>query len=160
MTYKRKGLAPILTTIILLALTFTIALGDTMLNRRGVMLPMASATEELVKEVGDLVYFKAKVKNTGNQETGYIIIVLLGEHDSGEWETACIEDLWLEPEQYMLVELGGYECGEWMKGKYFDVQFQLYDHESETLLDSVTYISAFYVSEPIIAGAFIDSMIY
>ena len=160
---KRKALMPVIATILLFAITFTIALGETLIQPRnkGELLPMANAMEDnLVKEVGDLVSFRVKIKNTGNQETGYIINVLWREHGSGEWETACIEDIWLEPEQYEHIEVGSIECVEWMSGKYFDVQFMLYEHETELLLDSAILESAWYVKEPIVAGAIIDSWVY
>ena len=150
-------------TILLFAITFTVALGETLIlpRNKGELLPMASAMEEdLVKQVGQLVSFRVKIKNTGNQETGYIVNVLWREHGTGEWETACIEDIWLEPEQYEHIEVGSIECAEWMSGKYFDVQFMLYDHETELLLDSAMLESAWYVKEPIIAGAIIDSWVY
>ena len=47
-----------------------------------------------------------------------------------------------------------------MAGKYFDVQFMLYEHETELLLDTLTMESAWYVKEPIVAGAIIDSWVY
>ena len=154
---------PVIATILLFAITFTVALGETLLQpkNKGELLPMANAMEDnLVKEVGDLVSFRVKIKNTGNQGTGYIITVLWREHGTGEWETACIEDIWLEPEQYEHIEVGSIECAEWMSGKYFDVQFMLYEHETELLLDTLTLESAWYVKEPIVAGAIIDSWVY
>ena len=154
---------PVIATILLFAITFTVALGENLIipKNKGELLPMANAMEDnLVKEVGDLVSFRVKIKNTGNQGTGYIISVLWREHGTGEWETACIEDIWLEPEQYEHIEVGSIECVEWMAGKYFDVQFMLYDHETELLLDSAMLESAWYVKEPIVAGAIIDSWVY
>ena len=160
---KRKALIPVMATILLFAITFTVALGETLIQpkNKGELLPMANAMEDnLVKEVGDLVSFRVKIKNTGNQGTGYIVNVLWREHGTGEWKTACIEDIWLEPEQYEHIEVGSIECAEWMAGKYFDVQFMLYEHETELLLDTLTMESAWYVKEPIIAGAIIDSWVY
>ena len=95
---KRKALIPVMATILLFAITFTVALGETLIQpkNKGELLPMANAIEDnLVKEVGDLVSFRVKIKNTGNQGTGYIVNVLWREHGTGEWKTACIEDIWL-----------------------------------------------------------------
>lgn len=149
--------------VILFAVTFAAAFSENLLQpgTGGQFMPMAYATGDgLVKEVGDLVQFKAKIKNTGNLGSGYIVVVLWSEHDSGTWETACIEDIWLETEQYELMELGSMECTEDMAGKYFDVKFKLYQHDTEELLDSAMFESVWYVSEPIIAGSIIDSWIY
>ena len=160
---KRKGITPVIATILLFALTFSVAFGETLVKPRskGEFIPLAYAIEEdLVKEVGDLVSFKVKIKNTGNQGTGYLVMVLWSEHVSGEWETACIEDLWLEPEQYEEFKLGSIECTDWMAGKYFDVQFILYEHDTELLLDKAMLESAWYVSKPIVAGAIIGSWVY
>ncbi len=163
MNRRRYALAPILATILLFAVTFAVAFGENLLQSRGngQFMPLAYATgDDLVKEVGDLVSFKAKIKNTGNLGSGYIVVVLWSEHDSGEWETACVEDIWLEPGQYEHLEVGSIECSEAMAGKYFDVKFMLYQHESEELLDSALIESAWYVTEPIIAGSIIESWVY
>ena len=80
---------------------------------------MAYATEEgLTKEVGDVVNFKVKVKNTGNAETGYIVVVKWSLHGEAEWETACMEDIWLGPDQYEHLEMGCLEVTEDMAGNY------------------------------------------
>jgi flagellin-like protein len=160
---KRKAITPIIATILLFAITFTVAIGDTLIQprKKGELLPLALAIEDgLVKDVGDLVSFKVKIKNTGNQGTGYIVRVLWSEHETDEWETACIEDLWLEPEQYKEVEIGSIECSEWMAGKYFDVQFILYEHETELLLDKAIIESAWYVNKPVVAGTIIGHWVY
>lgn len=47
-----------------------------------------------------------------------------------------------------------------MAGKYFDVQFLLYDAHTEKLLDHIALESAWYVSEPIIAGSIIGNWVY
>lgn len=162
---NRKAVAPVVAALILLALSLTVAFGDTILEigkvKQGSLIPLASATEEsLTKEVGDVIYFKAKVKNTGSVETGYIIVAKWAEHGTGEWETACTEDLWLEPGGYGHVELGCLELVEGMVGKYFDVKFMLYEYESGQLLDERTVEMAFYVEEPIVAGSIIESWVY
>jgi flagellin-like protein len=163
MYIKRKGITPVIATIILFALTFTVAIGETLIKPRnkGELLPLAYAIEDdLVKEMGDLVSFSVKIKNTGNQGTGYIVMVLWSEHGTGEWETACIEDLWLEHGQYDQITVGSIECSEWMAGKYFDAQFLLYEHETELLLDTVMLESVWYVNEPIVAGSIIGTWVY
>jgi hypothetical protein len=44
-----------------------------------------------------------------------------------------------------------------MAGNYYDIQFMLNEHETENPLDSAFIESAWYVSEPIVAGAIIES---
>ena len=162
---KRRGMAPIFVTVVLLALTLSVAFGDSLLDaaqiKKGSLAPMAYATEEsLTKEVGDIVNFKVKVKNTGNTETGYIIIVKWSLHGEGDWETACIEDVWLGPDQYEHMEMGCLEVTEEMAGHYYDVKFLLYEHETEHLLDEVTLEAAWYVEEYIVSGTFVDAWVY
>jgi hypothetical protein len=97
----------------------------------GQFVPMASAMEEpqiLEKEVGQLVHFKAKIKNTGNKETTYVT----------HMETMII---------------GGVECTESMAGKYFDVKFILYETETETALDEKEIDRAWYVKEIVVLGS-------
>ena len=103
----------------------------------GEFVPMASAMETvtLVKHVGDVVHFRAKVKNTGEVEAGYFVMVKWKEHGSEEWETSGLEDTWLDPGTYEEFNVGFVECSEWMVGKYFDVKFVLYQAETERVLD-------------------------
>ena len=122
---------------------------------------MAQAIEEgLVKEVDDLVSFQVKIKNTGNMGTGYVVYVLISEHDIDEWDEVALGDIWLEPEQQEHLELGNVEVSKWMVGVDFDVQFLLYDLETEKLLDSVTIESAWYVPELVVAGSIIGQWVY
>jgi len=165
MVIRRRGMAPIRVTVLLLALTLSVAFGESLLDaaqiKQGSLVPMASATEEgLTKEVGGVVNFKVKVKNTGNTETGYIVIVKWSLTGEGEWETACVEDVWLEPDQYEHLELGCLEITEDMAGNYYDVKFLLYEYETEQLLDEETLESAWYVEEHIVAGTFVDAWVY
>jgi len=165
MVIRRRGMAPILVTVLLLALTLSVAFGESLLDaaqiKQGSLVPMAYATEEaLTKEVGDVVNFKVKVKNTGNTETGYIVIVKWSLHGEGEWETACIEDIWLAPDQYEHLEMGCLEITEPMAGNYYDVKFLLYEYETEQLLDEETLEAAWYVEEHIVAGTFVDAWVY
>ena len=103
----------------------------------GVFLPMASAmeSETITKHVGDVVHFKSKVKNTGEIEAGYIVVVKWKVHGTEDWETAGIEDLWLTPGNYEEITIGFVECSEWMVDKFFDVKFTLYQAETEQILD-------------------------
>ncbi|MBN2333974.1 hypothetical protein JXL21_00340 [Candidatus Bathyarchaeota archaeon] len=165
MESRRKAVAPVIATVILLALTLTVAFGETFLEigsmRQGSLVPMAYATEEsLTKQVGEEVHFKVKVKNTGNAETGYIVVAKWSVHGEGAWETACVEDIWLGSDQYEHMELGCIEVTEDMAGDYFDVKFMLYEYESEQILDEVTLEMAWYVEEPIVAGSLIDYWVY
>jgi hypothetical protein len=113
----------------------------------GEFLPMASAMEvdTLVKHVGDVVHFGAKVMNTGEIEAGYLVVVKWKEHGTEEWETGGIEDAWLDPEQFGEFTIGFVECAEWMVGKYFDVKFTLYQTETERVLDVKEIPEAWYV---------------
>jgi len=98
---------------------------------------MASAVEyqTLEKEVGQSIQFKAKVKNTGNVETTYLIFAKWREDGTEEWESDGFADVRLSPGHYETLVVGSVECMEEMAGKYFDVKFLLYDYETETLLD-------------------------
>jgi len=122
----------------------------------GQFVPMASAMEEpqiLEKEVGQLVHFKAKIKNTGNKETTYVIVVKWREDGTEEWESGGLEDLRLAPEHMETMIIGGVECGEDMAGKYFDVKFILYEAETETALDEKEIDRAWYVKEIVVLGS-------
>ena len=122
----------------------------------GQFVPMASAMEEpqiLEKEVGQMVHFKAKIKNTGNRETTYVIVVKWREDGTEEWESGGLEDMRLAPEHMETMIIGGVECCEWMAGKYFDVKFILYDAETETALDEKEIDRAWYVKEIVVLGS-------
>ena len=122
----------------------------------GQLVPMASAMEEpqvLEKEVGQLVHFKAKIKNTGNKETTYVIVVKWREDGTEEWESGGLEDLRLAPEHMETMIIGGVECTESMAGTYFDVKFILYEAETETALDEKEIDRAWYVKERVVLGS-------
>ena len=121
----------------------------------GEFVPMASAMEvdTLVKHVGEIVHFGAKVKNTGEIEAGYIVVVKWREHGTEEWESGGLEDAWLDPEQYVEFTIGFVECAEWMVGKYFDVKFTLYQTETERVLDVKEVPEAWYVEEHEVLGS-------
>lgn len=112
---------------------------------------MEASTVE--KEVGDIVQVKVKVKNTGNAETSYLIVVKWKEHGSEGWEHSLIEDIALSPGESELVVLGNVECSEAMMGKHFDVKLLLYEAEKERLLDEKEMLKAWYVKETIITGS-------
>jgi hypothetical protein len=121
----------------------------------GQFIPMASAMEEpqiLEKEVGKLVHFKAKIKNTGNKETTYVLVVKWREDGTEEWESGGLEDLRLAPEHMETMIIGGVVCTESMARKYFDVKFILYEAETETALDEKEIDRAWYVKEIVVLG--------
>jgi hypothetical protein len=142
-------------TVSVMGLTFqgTPHSGDS--GASGQFVPMASAMEEpqiLEKEVGQLVHFKAKIKNNGNKETTYVIVVKWREDGTEEWESGGLEDLRLAPEHMETMIIGGVECTESMAGKYFDVKFILYEAETETALDEKEIDRAWYVKEIVVLG--------
>jgi len=160
---KRRAIAPVLVTLVILALTFTLAVGDIIFRpeKAGALIPMAQATEtQLTKKPGDTVNFKVKIMNTGTKATGYIVKVKYAEHGTSEWETAILEDSSLEPGAYKQMELGALELSKEMAGKYYDAQFLLMDAETGTLLDEAVLEKAWYVEEPITAGSIIDRWVY
>lgn len=121
----------------------------------GQFIPMASAMEEiqtLEKEVGQMVHFKAKIKNTGNMETTYVIHAKWREDGTEEWESCGLEDLRLAPSQIETTVLGGLECTHEMVRKYFDVKFILYDAETEMILDEKEIDRAWFVKEIVVLG--------
>jgi hypothetical protein len=121
----------------------------------GQIILQASATEPqtLEKEVGQIVHFKACVKNTGNVEATYIIIAQWRVDGADTWESGGIADISLLPGHYETLYVGGVECTEAMMGEYFDVKFILYDHETENLLDQKEIDKAWHVKETIVTGA-------
>ncbi len=162
MSSKKRGFATVIATIVLLAITVTAALGEVVLNNnQGELIPMVQAMDdELIKNVGDTVSFWVKIKNTGNQASGYLVYVLISEHGAGNWDEVGLEDIWLEPDHYEHLELGGIEVTEDMVGNYYDVQFILYDVEEASILDTVTVESAWYTPEPIVTGSIIGNWVY
>jgi hypothetical protein len=122
----------------------------------GVFLPIASAmeSENIIKHVGDLVYFKAKIKNTGEIDASYIVIVKWKVHGTEEWETGGIEDIWITTGSHEEITIGFVECNEWMVDKYFDVKFTLYEAETERELDIKEIPEAWYVEEYEVLGTF------
>lgn len=128
-------------------------LGDS--GKSGQIVPMASATEgahTLEKEVGQTVHFKAQIKNTGNQDTTYFIVVKWCVDGTEEWESGGLEDIRLAPWEMETMLIGSLECSEWMAGKYFDVKFILYDAETERALDEKVIDKAWFVKEIVILG--------
>jgi len=141
-----------------ISLTGVLSTGVPVFRKAGVsgeFIPMASAmeTETLVKHVGEYVHFGVKVKNTGEVEAGYIVVVKWREHGTEEWETGGIEDAWLDPGQYVELTLGYVECAEWMVGSYFDVKFTLYQTETDRTLDVKEVPEAWFVEEHEITGS-------
>jgi hypothetical protein len=112
--------------------------------------------QTLEKEIDQCVQFKAKVKNTGNMETTYIIVAKWREHGSEEWESDGIADVRLSPGQAEILVVGSTECTDTMTGRYFDVKFILYDHETETMLDEKVIESAWHVNEILVTGSIIN----
>jgi len=116
----------------------------------------ATETQTLEKEVGQNAHFKAKIENTGNGETTYIIVAKWREHSTDGWESDYLADLRLGPGQSETLVVGGVECTETMMGKYFDVKFILYDSETETVLDEKVIDRAWHVKEMVVAGNIIS----
>ena len=142
-------------TVSVTGLTFQTMHQSGELGVTGQFVLMASATEEpqtLEKEVGQLVNFKARIKNNGNQETIYIIVAKWREHGTEEWESGGLEDLRLAPGEMETMVVGGVECCESMTGKYFDVKFILYDAETERVLDDHEIDRAWFVKEIVVLG--------
>jgi hypothetical protein len=105
------------------------------------------------KEVGQYVHIKAKVKNTGDIETCYLIVAKWREDGSVEWEKAGIADVKLCPgtdSDVLLV--GKILCQESMMGKCFDVKFVVYSHDKELVLDEEVIDKAWCVTEGEING--------
>jgi hypothetical protein len=119
-----------------------------------------ATTEAIEKDVGQEVCFKAKIKNTGDAETTYLIVAKWCEDGESSWETAGQADVTLAPGEYSEVLIvGSIDCTENMKGKHYDVKFILYDHETETLLDQEELDKAFYVRTTMISGAIYECWI-
>ena len=114
----------------------------------------AMESETLEKEVHQTVQFKAQVKNTGDVETTYLVVVKYREHGTEEWETGGLADVRLGPGQLETLHIGPIECTEWMMNKHFDVKFILYgcEGEEETVLDEKAIELAWYVKETIVSG--------
>ena len=103
MSSKNRGFATVIETIVLLAITVTAVLGEVVFSNhnQGELIPMVNEMDdELVNNVGDVVHFRVKIKNTGSQASGYLLYVLISEHGAGDWDEVGLEDIWLEPDQY------------------------------------------------------------
>lgn len=124
----------------------------------GQIIPLASAMEAqaLEKDVGQGVCFKAKVKNSGNVDTTYLIVVHWREDGADAWESGGLADATLSPGEYETLAVGCVECTEAMMGRHFDVRFALYEHGTETLLDEKEIDRAWHVKETMVDGSIID----
>ena len=155
----RKALAPIITTLFLAIITFTIAIGTTLQNqptKSGRLIPIAYAVEDqLIKQVGENVYIKVKIENTGTCENVFLLEVKLREHGGEFWETLFLEDMVLDPSQYRIFEFEGVNCGEEMIDKHYDIKFVLIDPESDQVLDEEIVEQAWYVQKSIISASII-----
>jgi hypothetical protein len=155
----RKALAPIITTLFLAIITFTIAIGTTLQNqpsRSGKLIPMAYAVDgQLTKQVGENVFIKVKIENTGNCEAVFLLEVKLREHGGEFWETIFLEDLVLDPSHYKIIEFEGMKCDEEMIDKHYDIKFVLIDPESDQVLDEEIIEQAWYVQKSIISASII-----
>jgi len=157
---KRRAVAPVLVTLIVLVLA--LALGGTLLPPRGgSLIPVAYATEtQLTKRPGEAVNFKVKVMNTGTEATGYVVVAKYAEHGTGDWETAADTDVELEPGAYTHLELGSLTVTGEMAGRHYDALFLLLDAESGETLDQAALEDAWYVEEPMVAGSIIAKWVY
>lgn len=121
----------------------------------GQIVSLASAVEiqTVEKEVGQFIHIKAKVKNTGDLETTYIILAKWRQDGTEEWETAGLADLRLSSGQESdILIIGAVECTETMMDKYFDVKIILYEYDTETALDEKQIDKAWYVKETLVSG--------
>ena len=119
------------------------------------LLELESQTVE--KEVDQYVHIKARIKNTGEDETSYLIIVKFSEDDFEAWEKVGLIDVKLSTgTESDILLLGKVKCSEAMIGKYFDVKVIVYRHETETVLDAKEIDKAWYVKETTASGAVTD----
>lgn len=156
----RKGVAPIITTLFLVLITLSVAISASNQfsspQKSGQLIPMAYAiNDQLTKQVGENVYIKVKIENTGTVESVYLLEVKIREHGTEIWETLFLEDLVVEPSGYGLIEFGNMKCVEEMKGKHYDIKFILSDPEYDHILDEETVEQAWYVQEAVISASII-----
>lgn len=160
MKKTRKGVAPIITTLFLVIITLSVAISAshqyTSPQTSGQLIPMAYAiNDQLTKQVGENVYIKVKVENTGIVESVYVLEVKFREHGEEIWETLFFEDIVIEPSEYGVIEFGSMRCVEEMIGKHYDIKFLLSDPESDHILDEETVEQAWYVQEAVISASII-----
>jgi hypothetical protein len=160
MKKTRKGVAPIITTLFLVIITLSVAISAshqlTSPQKSGQLIPMAYAiNDQLTKQVGENVYFKVKIENTGTVESVYLLEVKIREHGTEIWETLFLEDIVVEPTEYGVIEFGSMKCVEEMIGKHYDIKFLLSDPESDSILDEETVEQAWYVQEAVISASII-----
>jgi hypothetical protein len=155
----RKAIASIITTLFLAIITFSIAIGTTLQNqpaKSGRLIPVAYAVDDqLIKQVGEKVYIKVKIENTGTVESVFLLEVKLREHGGEFWETLFLEDMVLDPSQYRIIEFEGMSCCEEMIDKHYDIKFVLIDPESDQVLDEEIVEQAWYVQKSIISASII-----
>ena len=154
-----SGLKTLLTVLAVVATTVSLLniQGLVNLERSGTSGEIVSETwamtEVLEKDVGETVCFKAKIKNTGNVNTTYLIAAKWCEDETSSWETVGHVEVTLAPGEISEIFIvGNVDCTEEMKGKYFDAKFILYDKETENILDQKELNKAFYVKSAIITG--------
>ena len=156
-----KGLSGLRTLLIVLAVVATTV---SLLNIPGLIFERSGTSGEIVseawamtevleKDVGETVCFKAKIKNTGNVNTTYLILAKWCEDETSSWETVGHVEVTLAPGEISEILVGNVDCTEPMKGKYFDAKFILYDKETENVLDQKELNKGFYVKSAVITGS-------
>jgi hypothetical protein len=114
-------------------------------------------TQTVEKEVGHYVHINARIKNTGEGETSYLIIAKISEDGIGEWEQAGLADVHLSPgAESDILLVGKVKCGEAMIGKYYDLKVLVYRCETESILDEKEIDKAWYVTADTASGAVTD----
>jgi hypothetical protein len=157
---SRKAVAPIITTLFLVLLVFSVAVGTSITEpssvRSGKLTSMVHAmTEQLSKQVGENVFIKVKIENTGTLETVYLVEVFLKENGGETWEKIFLEDLVINPAEHALVEFNEIKCTQEMVGKHYDVKIILTDPESSQIFDEEVIEQAWYVNDIIISASII-----
>jgi hypothetical protein len=153
---------PVLAAITLLTVAATIYLspGDRVITHASVLdTPelLEIETQTVEKEVGHYVHINARIKNTGEGETCYLIIAQISEDGVDAWEKAGLVDVQLSPgaESDTLL-VGKVKCCEAMVGKYFDVKVLVYRCETESVLDAKEIDKAWHVTADTASGAVSD----
>jgi len=159
-----KAIQAILPIVAVLTVTSTVLSFQGLQNvgKSGMLVSTVWAIETttIEKEVGQSVYFKAKIKNTGTVETTYIVVAEHREHGTEEWETVGHAEATLSPGTYSEILVLGYvSCTEAMIGKYYDARFRLFDAETEEPLDQKVIPEAWHVQASLASGNIVECWI-
>lgn len=145
-------------TLLTIAATICLAPGDRVITHASVLdTPELLDVETVEKEVGHYVHINARIKNTGEVDTCYLIIAKISEDGVDAWEKVGLADVELSPgAESDTILVGKVQCREAMVGKYYDVKVLVYRCGTESVLDEQELDKAWHVAAVTASGAVTD----